>query len=74
MTFRELVETHYPTFTEWQKDTEMVYAESYDDGECHEVVLAIAVNEIPGVWGHAADGVSMDDVSSGVKVGMPYLY
>ena len=74
MTFRELVEIHYLTFTEEQKDTEMIFAESFDDGECHEATLAIATNDIPGIWGHAADGVSMNDVCDGVKTGMPYLY
>jgi hypothetical protein len=72
MTFRELVETHYPTFTEEQKDADITIAESFDDGNAYEASFAIATEDINNAWGHAAD--YEDEIFPVVKKGVPYFY
>jgi hypothetical protein len=69
MTFRELSDA-ITNLTDDQKDSDVVYVENYDDGACFFPGLNIATEDIPGLWGHAADD---EDATVEVKTGMPFL-
>jgi len=70
MTFRELSDA-IANLTDEQKDSEVVYVENQDDGNCYFPDLQIATDDIPSVWGR---DVEYEDVTTiEVKVGMPFL-